>query len=222
MADTRARERPMSIRTTWYKDKGLSIRRSCQRGRGKKISWRGGRGQSLAHDREVLAVYTEHTELTVARSRIHKQRQVRVQKREQRVKRRNAGGTASTHHAACSRPLHKRPCRLAARANERFYNSMQSPPEGPFGLSFSLSLILRFPSFAYSLPPSLSLLPSTTRALLRPRRMFSPLREDQLQLCIYARVHHSPLHSSLPNGRSSIYILAKCSLSASLDVRCLS
>lgn len=44
MADTRARERPMSIRTTWYKDKGLSIRRSCQRGRGKKISWRGGRG----------------------------------------------------------------------------------------------------------------------------------------------------------------------------------
>lgn len=85
----------------------------------------------------------------MARSRIHKQRQVRVQKREQRVKRRNAGGTASTHHAACSRPLHKRPCRLAARANERFYNSMQSPPEGPFGLSFSLSLILRFPSFAY-------------------------------------------------------------------------
>lgn len=80
----------------------------------------------------------------MARSRIHKQRQVRVQKREQRVKRRNAGGTASTHHAACSRPLHKRPCRLAARANERFYNSMQSPPEGPFGLSFSLSLILRF------------------------------------------------------------------------------
>lgn len=44
MADTRARERPMSIRTTWYKDKGLSIRRSCHRGRGKKISWRGGRG----------------------------------------------------------------------------------------------------------------------------------------------------------------------------------
>lgn len=58
-----------------------------------------------------------------------------MQKREQRVKRRNAGGTASTHHAACSRPLHKRPCRLAARANERFYNSMQSPLEGPFGLS---------------------------------------------------------------------------------------
>ena len=72
-----------------------------------------------------------------------------MQKREQRVKRRNVGGTASTHHAACSRPLHKRPCRLAARANERFYNSMQSPPEGPFGayLSLSLSLILSSSSF---------------------------------------------------------------------------
>lgn len=68
-----------------------------------------------------------------------------MQKREQRVKRRNAGGTASTHHAACSRPLHKRPCRLAARANERFYNSMQSPPEGPFGAYLSLSLSFSLP-----------------------------------------------------------------------------
>lgn len=136
MADTRAREQPMYIRGRERggcrfadRNTGGKEKNFLTRGRAERLH----RRCSVARlsDRGVLT----HTGLTVAR--VHKQRQVRVQKREQRVKRRNARGTASTHHAACSRPLHKRPCRLAARANERFYNSMQSPPEGPFKLSFS-------------------------------------------------------------------------------------
>lgn len=112
--------------------------------------------------------------------RVHKQRQVRVQKREQRVKRRNAGGTASTHHAACSRPLHKRPCRLAARANERFYNSMQSPPEGPFGLSFSLSLTLCSSSFGTPCRLLFHFFLQPLAPFFGRVACFSPLREDQL------------------------------------------
>lgn len=140
-------------------------------------------------DRGVLT----HTGLTVAR--VHKQRQVRVQKREQRVKRRNARGTASTHHAACSRPLHKRPCRLAARANERFYNSMQSPPEGPFKLSFSPFLSPVFSPFNHS-------------PFFGPRMFLSLARGPVVAVYVRARTTiSSPLLSFLPslNGRAFIF-----------------
>lgn len=130
-----------------------------------------------------------------------------MQKREQRVKRRNAGGTASTHHAACSRPLHKRPCRLAARANERFYNSMQSPPEGPFELSFSPFLspafLFRFSPFNHS-------------PFFGPRMFLSLARGPVVR----ARTTISPLLSFLPSPNGRIYIPAKkSSLFASRDIR---
>lgn len=147
-------------------------------------------------------------------ARVHKQRQARVQKREQRVERRNAGGTASTHHAACSRPLHKRPCRLAARANERFYNSMQKAPSGYLSLPLSLSLL----SLCYTSPPSLftSSPFNHSRALLRPRRMFLSLARGPV-VAVYVR-YHSPSLSfhSLPSRTEHLY---SRSLFASLDVR---
>lgn len=160
-------------------------------------------------DRKVLT----HIRGLLPTARVHKQRQARVQKREQRVKRRNAGGTASTHHAACSRPLHKRPCRLAARANERFYNSMQSPPEGPFGLSLFSFLRLCSLSTRFHRRVSLSLLSLQPLALLRASRVSLPC-ERRPVVAVHVRARTALSFFSFPSSpkrtrRTRIYIPAK-------------